>query len=218
MQGVIRQWASFVAGLLVSVSSASEPLNPAAVPGRPTVVHGMATFSQPAPATLNITNSPSAIINWQSFNIPTGHTTRFIQPGADSAVLNRVTGQQFSDLQGALRSNGRVYLINPNGVVIGSNAVIDTAGFIASTLDMSDEDFIAGQLAFRGDSGAAIENHGLIRVRDDGNVVLIAASVRNSGSISTDGGNLVLAAGEAVTITSLDNPALQYEVTAPAHT
>ena len=81
------------------------------------VVNGSASFSQQG-NTLNITNTPGTIINWQQFSIQSGETTRFIQQSTDSAVLNRVVGQDPSQILGQLQSNGRVFLINPNGIYL----------------------------------------------------------------------------------------------------
>ena len=129
-----------------------------------TVAHGQATFTNPAPNALHITNTPGTVINWKGFSISQGELTRFIQQSSVSAVLNRVTGGNPSQILGSLLSNGRVFLINPNGMVFGASAVIDTAGFIASTLNITDEDFLKGNLNFVGDgSEGSIHNHGFIK-------------------------------------------------------
>ncbi len=185
-------------------------------PSGPQVAYGQALFQQQDAATLQVINSPGAIINWQSFGIDVGEATRFVQQSAASAVLNRVTGVAPSQLLGELTSNGRVYVINPNGIVVGENAVIDTAGFIASTLNLSDEDFKRGKWHFSSDESAgAIENRGFIRVADGGDVLLVAPSISNQGVISSAGGDLTLAAGGKITITSIDDPAVQFDVEAP---
>ena len=90
-----------------------------------------------AGATTTVTQTTQrAIVNWQRFSIGAGETTRFVQPGAASAILNRVTGGDPSKLMGQLTSNGRVYLINPHGVVVGPDGRVTTGGFVASTLDV----------------------------------------------------------------------------------
>ena len=185
-------------------------------PGGAQVVHGQVGFAQPNFNTLNITNSPGAIINWQKFSIQNGQTTRFIQNSAASAILNRVTGANPSALLGRLLSNGRVFLINRNGIVFGPNAVIDTAGLVASTLNITDQDFISQNLKFQGDSqSGSIENQGYIKAGANGNIFLIAPNIKNSGIIETDGGQLVLAAGQRVTLASLDSDDIVFEVQAP---
>jgi filamentous hemagglutinin family protein len=185
-------------------------------PQGPQVVHGQAGFSNPNPHTLHVANSPNAIINWQGFSIQSHEVTRFIQQSSNSAVLNRVTGPDPSHLLGQLLSNGKVFLINPHGMVFGPGCVIDTAGFVASTLNITDQDFLQGNLKFNGgpDSGSIV-NQGFITAGKNGDIYLIAPDIENSGILHTEGGNLLLAAGESITITSLDLKDVHFEIQAP---
>ena len=163
-----------------------------------TVVAGEASFDRATAGILTVTTSDRAIINWQSFSIAAGNTTEFIQPGASSAVLNRVVGGDMSSLLGTLRANGQVYLINPNGIVVGAGAVIDTAGFVASTLDVNNEEFMAGgDMNFVGNSEAEIVNLGRITALH-GDVVLLARHIQNDGVIEAPDGTVALGAGREV--------------------
>ena len=203
-----RFLASVASGVLAGVAAHANPVGS-------TVVHGTAQFARPDTSTLNVTNSANAIINWQGFSIDSAEVTRFIQPSATSAVLNRVTGSDPSTILGQLLSNGRVFLVNPHGIVFGEGAVVDTAGLVASTLGIGDADFLAGRYRFNaGPDAGDITNRGSIEVGTDG-VFLLAPSIENSGVIRTDGGDLVLAAGRTVTLTSLDLDGVQVEVQAP---
>ena len=174
-------------------------------PGGAQVANGQATLVTQG-SKLTVTNSPGTIINWQSFSIGSGETTYFQQQSAASAVLNRVQAQNpslKSQIDGTLGSNGRVFLINPNGIVFGAGSLIDTQGFVASTLNMNDEDFKAGKFKFFGGSGAgSIEAQGRIS-SGAGDVYLVAPNIGVDGKavISSVGGNIVLAAGEMVEIT-----------------
>ena len=138
---------SLVLGLALGLCSGGGAL---AGPQGAQVVHGQASFARPNASTLNITNSPNAVINWQSFSVGVDETTRFLQSSSSSAVLNRVVGGDASAILGRLQSNGRVFLVNPQGIVFGPNAIIDTAALVASTLDIANEDFLAGRLHFGG--------------------------------------------------------------------
>lgn len=179
------------------------------------VVHGDVSISAPDPFTLEITNSPSAIINWQDFSIGEGEITRFIQQNSDSAVLNQVVGNNLSEIYGTLSSNGRVFLINPNGIVFGESAIIDTAGLIASSLNLDNQDFLDGKFNFSGENAGAVINRGVIAAGPGGEVVLIAPQIENTGSIQVQDGQLILAAGESVTLTSWDLDGVEFEVQAP---
>lgn len=185
-------------------------------PSNPTVVHGSASFNQ-AGNTLTVTNTPNAIINWNSFSIGQNEITRFVQQSNASAVLNRVTGQDPSQILGQLQSNGQVFLINPNGVLFGQGARVDVAGLVASSLDISNEDFLAGRLKFAGKGNeGAVKNGGNITTSSGGQVILIAPDVENSGIIVSPEGEVILAAGHSVELAHTDNPALRVAITALA--
>lgn len=176
------------------------------------VAAGAASF-QTVGKTLTVTNAPGTILNWQSFSIGAGELTRFQQQSALSAVLNRVTGADPSSILGALSSNGRVFLLNPHGIVFGQGAVIDTAGFVASTLNMRDADFLAGRLKFEGGGNGALRNEGAIRA--SGDILLVGPQIENAGLIKSDNGSVVLAAGRSLTITSPDAQGVQFALQAP---
>jgi filamentous hemagglutinin family protein len=187
-------------------------------PSGPSVAAGSATFSASG-NTLNITNTPGTIINWQQFSIRPDEITRFIQSGAMSAVLNRVTGHEHSQLLGQLLSNGRVFLINPNGITIGQGALIDTAGFVASSLNISDADFLSGRMRFQALAGepGKVVNQGTINASSGGQVYLIAPSVENHGVITAPNGDVLLAAGKSVEVVSSASPHIRVELNAPAN-
>ncbi|MFM9438366.1 filamentous hemagglutinin family protein, partial [Janthinobacterium sp. CG_23.3] len=188
-----------------------------AQPTLPQVVNGQATFARQGNV-FSITNTPNAIINWQSFSVNPGELTRFIQQSAGSSVLNRITGQDPSRILGALQSNGRVFLVNPNGVLFGRDARVDVNGLVASSLAISNGDFLAGRQRFAADGGAAgaVANQGVITTPAGGQVFLLAPQVDNSGIINAPNGEVVLAAGRSVQLADAANPALQVGLSAPA--
>ncbi|HEY6820604.1 MAG TPA: filamentous hemagglutinin N-terminal domain-containing protein, partial [Burkholderiales bacterium] len=206
---------SFAVGAAFAASASPLFANPSGG----SVAAGSASFSSSG-NTFTITNSPGAIINWQQFSIAKDELTRFIQQNAASAVLNRVVSQNPSVLLGTLQSNGRVFLINPSGIAFGAGAVIDVAGFAASTLNMSDADFISGRMRFVGNgSEGGITNAGTIRTPEGGHVYLIAPNVENqaSGVITSPKGEVVIAAGNTVELVNAQTPDLRVEYTAPSN-
>ncbi|MVW63349.1 filamentous hemagglutinin N-terminal domain-containing protein [Massilia sp. NEAU-DD11] len=187
-----------------------------AAPTLPQVVAGQATFNQQGNV-FSITNTPGAIINWQSFNIGAGEVMRFIQQGADSAVLNRVLGQDPTKILGALQSNGKVFLINPNGILFGQGARVDVNGLVASTLDIGDADFRAGRKRFQaGTVAGSVRNEGTIATPSGGQVFLIAPHVENTGIVTAPDGDVILAAGHSVQLVDSNDPDLRVELSAPA--
>jgi len=135
-------------------------------------------------------NSQRAILNFHSFDIANQQTVNFHQPGADAVALNRVMGDRLSEIHGALNANGQVYLINPNGVLFGNGAEINVGSLVVTTLDISDQDFLAGRDAFSGAASGRVENQG--RINADGRVVLLAPEVVNRGEITVANGDIVL--------------------------
>jgi len=203
------KWTLWIIILLLSAENVS------ANPQGAEVISGQASLAHPSASALTITNSPNAIINWQSFDINPNEITRFIQQNGASAVLNRVVGNSLtaSQIMGTLASNGKVFLINPNGIVFGPNSVVDTAGLIASSLNLSDQDFLNNNLRFDGNaSNGAIENKGYIKAGLNGDVFLIAPNIENSGIIETNGGHIILAAGEKVSLASFENENIIFQV------
>ncbi|MCK8964981.1 filamentous hemagglutinin N-terminal domain-containing protein, partial [Haemophilus influenzae] len=181
------------------------------------VVHGTATMQVDGNKT-TIRNSVNAIINWKQFNIDQNEMVQFLQESNNSAVFNRVTSDQISQLKGILDSNGQVFLINPNGITIGKDAIINTNGFTASTLDISNENIKARNFTFeqtKDKALAEIVNHGLITVGKDGSVNLIGGKVKNEGVISVNGGSISLLAGQKITISDIINPTITYSIAAP---
>lgn len=184
-------------------------------PSGATVSSGSATISSTG-STLSVTNTPNTIINWHDFSINTGETTQFIQQSASSAVLNRITGGDPSLILGTLQSNGRVFLVNPAGIVFGVGSVVDVAGLVASTLNITDADFLAGKHIYNANiaSPGSVTNAGEIRTPSGGFVYLIGTKVENSGVITTPSGEAILAAGNSVEIVDSTDPSLRVTVSA----
>ncbi|MBI4986476.1 MAG: filamentous hemagglutinin N-terminal domain-containing protein, partial [Rhodocyclales bacterium] len=199
--------------LAVSACFAS---NAFALPSGPVVVNGSASISQSGNV-LSVANSNGAILNWQKFGIAANEIVRFNQASASSSVLNRVVGADPSVIAGQMQSNGRVWLINPAGIMVGPGGRIDTAGFVASTLNVSNQDFLAGRLNFQAAAGAGeVVNQGRIATPSGGTVYLIGAHVANEGSVSTPGGETLLAAGQTVSLIDTATPGVKIEITGTA--
>ena len=139
------------------------------------------------------------VIDWSNFSIGKGGLVTF-NNGA-GATLNRVTGGLPSAILGQLLASGSVYILNPQGVLIGHGATVHTGGdFFASTLNLSDSDFLkGGSLVFSGPSSATVVNLGDL-TSSGGSVYLIGHSVQNGGSITAANGTTGLAAGSQILI------------------
>ena len=187
-----------IAGLMMFAYLSQPGIMPVVLanPAGPDVVGGQATVSGLGTSHVAITQaSQLAIVNWQQFNIAPNEVTQFIQPNVQAIALNRIFDQNPSQIFGSLQANGSVILLNPNGIMFGPNAQVNVGGLIASSLNLSNANFLAGHYLFQG-SGieGPVKNMGAINGSHDG-VYLLAPSVENSGIITSSQGNIVLAAG-----------------------
>lgn len=164
------------------------------------VVAGQGSISQNGSVMTVQQASQKLVTHWDTFNIGSGATVRFEQPGASAVALNRVLSNDPSRIYGQLSANGQVFLVNPAGVLFGAGARVNVGGLVASTLDIADADFLAGRYRFAGDSAGEVVNEGRIVAGEGGHVALLAHRVRNDGEIVARGGSIVLAAAPAVTL------------------
>lgn len=151
---------------------------------------------------LQIETSDRALLEWESFSLDAGEITRFLQPSASATVLNKVVGLHPSCIEGVLESNGRVILVNPQGVLVGKQGLIRTAEFIASTLDVldfqGDQISCEGEILFPDPSGSAsfINLEGFIQATgvegSGGRVVLVAPRLQIDGEVCAEQGSVMV--------------------------
>ncbi|HWR28374.1 MAG TPA: filamentous hemagglutinin N-terminal domain-containing protein [Negativicutes bacterium] len=163
------------------------------------ITAGSGSISQTGTTTTVTQNTGKMSVNWQSFNINSNEAVNFVQPSAASIALNRIVGNSASNIYGQLNANGQVFLINPNGVLFAPGAQVNVGGLVASSLNLSDSDFLAGKYNFNGSTGSVV-NHGTITAANKGYVALLGAQVSNQGIIVANQGTVALGAGSAVTL------------------
>jgi filamentous hemagglutinin family protein len=165
-------------------------------PTGPAVVGGQATVSGLGTSHVTIDQtSQQAIISWQTFNNANNEVVQFIQPNHSSIAYNPIFDNNPSQILGSIIANGTVILANRNGIFFGPHAQINVGGLIASSLMMSNSNFMRGYYLFQGVGiEGPVKNMGTIRGLHDG-VYLLAPNVENSGIIASPTGNIVLAAG-----------------------
>ncbi|HGU0742780.1 TPA: filamentous hemagglutinin N-terminal domain-containing protein, partial [Escherichia coli] len=205
-RGVRAMALSLLSGMIMMAN----PVTAANLPTGGQIVAGSGSIQTPSGNQMNIhQNSQNMVANWNSFDIGKGNTVQFYQPDSSAVALNRVVGGGESKIMGNLKANGQVFLVNPNGVLFGKDASVSTSGFVASTRDIKNDDFMNRRYTFSGGqkAGAEIVNQGALTTNAGGYIVLAADKVSNSGTIRTPGGKTVLAAGERVTL-QLDNGGL----------
>ncbi|SAK51029.1 two-partner secretion domain-containing protein [Caballeronia ptereochthonis] len=175
-----------------------------ALPAGGQVVNGNVSISTPAANTMAITQgSQKGIVNWNSFSIGASETVNIAQPSAQAVLLNRVVGSEASTIAGRLNANGQVFLVNPAGVLFARGASVNVGSLVASTLGISDADFLAGKYHFLGASpngGGRVVNQGSITAGERGTVALLGAQVDNSGTVSAKLGTVAMGAGSDITL------------------
>ncbi|WP_446904765.1 two-partner secretion domain-containing protein [Burkholderia sp. YIM B11467] len=185
-----------------------------ALPTGGAVASGQADIATSADGkTMSINQHTDKLItNWQDFSVGGGERVSFKQPDVKSIALNRVIGTNGSQIHGRIDANGKVFVVNPNGVVFGAGAQVNVGGLVASTKDVSDKDFLAGNYRFAGASGQSVENAGTITAAEGGSVALLGARVSNTGVIRAQAGRVALGAGDAFTVNFDGNGLLNLQV------
>ena len=184
-----------------------------ALPANGVVAAGSATISSTASTMTVQQSTANAVINWQSFGIAAGQTVQFVQPGSTSVALNRVLGADASSILGNLSANGKVFLLNPNGIMFGSGAQVNVGGLVATTMSISDAKFMSGDYSFANAGNGTVVNQGTINAADGGYVALMGKTVINRGVISAHLGTVALVGGQAATLDLAGDGLLRVSVT-----
>jgi filamentous hemagglutinin family protein len=170
-----------------------------------------ATISQtPLPDGMNVDTTITqkamrADIDWTGFNTTAAESVTFMQPDSSALAVNRISGNR-TQFDGALTANGRIFLINQNGIIFGEGSQVNVGSLLATTNDMIDDSQTSDlESSYRfsgngGDNYAAIVNNGDITVSDGGFAVLAAPYVENNGLIKADLGQVELASTNDFTI------------------
>lgn len=184
-----------------------------ALPTDGVVAAGSATISSAGSTTTINQSTANAVINWQSFGIAAGQTVQFVQPGTSSVALNRVLGADASSILGNLSANGKVFLLNPNGVLFGAGSQVNVGGLVATTMSLSDAKFMTGDYSFSNAGNGSVVNQGTINAADGGYVALMGKTVINQGVITARLGSVALVGGQAATLDLAGDGMLRVSVT-----
>ncbi|MBS0359671.1 MAG: hypothetical protein JSS53_10400, partial [Proteobacteria bacterium] len=206
--------------LLVVGMSVFVPGLACATPTGGTVVGGAASISQSGNTTTINQTSQNAIINWQSFNTNPSEVAQFIQPNSSAAALNRITNGLPTTFQGQLLANGRVFIVNPNGILFTGTSSINVGSLFATTADIQNSDFMNGNYHFQQapNNFSSVINNGSITANGDasiggqGLVALVAPGVQNNGVITANMGKVVLASGTSYTVDFYGDQLINFDV------
>lgn len=179
-----------------------------AAPSGGNVVSGSATITTTGNATTVNQQTELLAIDWDQFNVGTGESVNFSQPGSSAIALNRDLSGARSNLMGTLTANGRVFILNSAGILVGADATIDTAGLILSDLSVSDPQAALTQLAPGGTltlseqdlAAGGIEVLGSIRTTGPDGLTLAGQYLRINGSTLSENGPTNFQVGGAVVV------------------
>lgn len=207
----------FVASFVFLATSQQTFANPT----NGSVTAGSATITNTVTETNINQTSNRAIIEWGSFDVDVGQSVNFVQPNSGSVTLNRVVNNsQVSLINGNVNANGKIIIINPNGILIGPNGKIDTSGLLVTSADVnSDNSFMNSNGLFNfnkpGKLDALVENKGQITINNAGLGALVAPNVKNSGLIQGNLSKIQLASADTFTIDLYGDGLLQLAVQKP---
>jgi|GEM_PF-2679709 len=173
----------------------SWPLTLFALPSGEQPVHGEVHFERHE-GQLKIHASDGSIVNYKNFDVARHESIEFIQPNASARILNRIQGSSPSQIDGKLRANGRVYLMNPAGIIFGPHAIVQVGGLFAAAAHVKDEDFLLKRDHIFNVKGDVI-NQGMLKADA---IHLIGNKVDNQGVIDAPHGLVTLLSGHTVMI------------------
>ena len=183
------------------------------LPSGGVVKSGDIDISQTSESLKVLQKTDKGIIEWQDFSVGRDKSVHFQQPSKTSATLNRVKGDFTSKIAGQITATGQVFLVNPNGILITKDGAINTHGFVASTLDITDDNFNKGNYTFSQESKTGlVENQGNIDVSDGGFVALLGGAVKNTGIVNAHLGKIGFAGGERIVLSFGGNDFLRVEI------
>ena len=178
----------------------SQSIPPNTLPTGGFINSGSANIGSIGPDMLIQQSSQRAVIDWQSFDLGSSASIHFAQPNSSSATLNRVVGSNPSQILGRITAPGQVFISNGNGLFFGRTSSVDVGSLVATTMDLSIEDFMAGQLRFlQGENySAKVINEGELRAKLEGFIALLAPEVRNEGLVFAQKGTVAMASGDLI--------------------
>ncbi len=190
--------SSYLAAVISAVLSFAAA-SAQASPQNGNVTAGSATINQPNANDTTVTQASNSVsISWDSFNLDGNDSVAFVQPSSTSVALNLIQDSDPSSIMGSITANGRIFLMNANGIIFGSTATVNVGSLVATSLDLDTADAVNGIYTFdAANQRGAISNAGNITA---GSVALFGGSVLNNGMILANLGSISLGAGRAATV------------------
>ena len=192
----------------------SQEINKNTLPTGGTVESGNATITSNQSNLSVKQNSDKVILNWETFNIGRDASVEFFQPNSSSTALNRVFASDPSHIYGSLKANGKLIFLNPSGVIFQGGSKVDVGAMIASSLNLSSENFLKDDYVFEktNDINGLIKNEGTLSAFKEGTIALISNRIENNGVINTPEGSAAMLSGDKVKLSLDGNKLINYSI------
>ncbi|HET7930235.1 MAG TPA: filamentous hemagglutinin N-terminal domain-containing protein, partial [Rhodanobacteraceae bacterium] len=201
-----------VCGMATAAGAGAVAANQSPTGGK--VVGGTGSITQSGASTVINQQSKLLALDWQTFNVGKDASVLFNQPGTSAIALNRILDQNPSQIFGKVTSNGQIFLINTHGIIFGASAQLNVGGLVASTLDLTPQDFLKEHFSLDAHGGnAGIVNHGTIAAASGGSVSLVGGQVENDGLIVADYGHINLDGADRAVLDFDGNGLISVEIT-----
>jgi filamentous hemagglutinin family protein len=201
-----------VCGMATAAGAGAVAANQSPTGGK--VVGGTGSITQSGASTVINQQSKLLALDWQTFNVGKDASVLFNQPGTSAIALNRILDQNPSQIFGKVTSNGQIFLINTHGIIFGASAQLNVGGLVASTLDLTPQDFLKEHFSLDAHGGnAGIVNHGTIAAASGGSVSLVGGQVANDGLIVADYGHINLDGADRAVLDFDGNGLISVEIT-----
>jgi filamentous hemagglutinin family protein len=193
--------------IVSGVTALTMPMMADALPSDAVVTIGHADFNTSNNNTTLDINQTTAILkaSYETFNIG-AHETVNLNQQAGARAMFVITGNDASQIAGKFNVSSLLFFINPNGVYFANSAQVNVGSIVVSPLTMKDEDFVKGNYRFSGTNNmGSVVNHGVIKAKDEGFIVLLGQTVENTGTLVANKGSVVLASAQEATLDFFGN-------------
>ncbi|MGP1716818.1 MAG: two-partner secretion domain-containing protein [Methylophilus sp.] len=209
------KWAYAIAS---GVAALYMPTIAQALPSDGVLNYGHADFVKSNNDTTLDINQTTAILkaSFVQFNID-AHETVNLNQAAGARAMFVITGNDASKIAGKFNVDSLLFFINPNGVYFSDTAQVNVGSIVVSPLSMKDDDFLNGTYRFTGaNNTGSVINHGVIKAKDEGFIVLLGKTVENTGTLVANNGSVVLGSAQEATLDFYGNGLVRVKLSGDA--
>ena len=143
----------------------------------------------------------NAINAFSAFNVNTGQTVNLVQPDATNALINIVTGDQVSQIEGTLNTikngeiGGNVIIANTNGIVVGRSGTVNAGQLTLTTPSRAFTDSLFGEDGSFNDAAFGDLATGREAFNNEADIKVLAGAQINAAALAVRAGRDIEIAG-----------------------